>query len=210
MNRAAMRNRTHFVTNVTVKVWVWFTDWNHSRSVHSPATTHTRMISATMPASTGSTRRGQRSRTAGRPAGRWPPLGARNATYSPSASDSPPAAGKLRWLAGGANLPAEPGGAAAIPAPLSRSAGWDGLALAQRVQGGDGPVQGADLDHAQAGGHRAGRRPGAGHLLLDPADRLDLAVGLDLAGAGDEAPAGQVGPGDLVDDAEREHHAGAR
>src|SRR5579863_178010 len=97
-------------------------------------------------------------------------------------------------------------------------AGLDGLQVA------DGLGQGAHLDQAQPGGDRtlgvgAVRRGGeedrgarvarADHLLLDAADGLHLAAGGDLPGPGDELAAGQVQRGQLVDDAEGEHHARA-
>src|SRR5215510_9608997 len=50
----------------------------------------------------------------------------------------------------------------------------------------------------------------ADELLLDAADRPDRAVRVDRAGAGDGLPAGQVARGEDVDDAEGEHHPGAR
>src|SRR5260370_10663649 len=104
------------------------------------------------------------------------------------------------------------------------SAGGDGLAGLDVLQVRDGLAERADLDHLQAGRDRAldvravgrggqedrrARVTGAHHLLLDAADGVYLAADLDLAGPGDELAAGQVHRGQLVDDAEREHHARA-
>src|SRR5215470_6066100 len=93
------------------------------------------------------------------------------------------------------------------------------------TQRGYRAAQGADLNDAQPARHRprcvlavTGRREENGgargasgcHLLLDPAYRQDGAVGLNLPGSRDELAASQIRRGDLVDDREREHQAGAR
>src|SRR5262249_51467154 len=51
---------------------------------------------------------------------------------------------------------------------------------------------------------------GGDHLLLDAADRADVAVVVDGAGTRDDLAAGQVRRVEFVDDAQGEHHAGAR
>src|SRR5205823_181169 len=89
------------------------------------------------------------------------------------------------------------------------SAGGDGVGVAgfEGFEVGDGLVEGAHLDQAQARGHGAlgvravgggGQEDGrasvarAGNLLLDAADGLHLSAGGDLPGPGDEPARGQV------------------
>src|SRR5215467_1142662 len=108
-----------------------------------------------------------------------------------------------------------------VPPTVSALARRARIARLQRAQRGHGAAQRADLDDSQASRHRPGGVravpgrseedrgtgcPGCGHLLLDPADRVDNAADLDLAGPGDEFAVRQVRRGQFVDDGEREHH----
>ncbi len=110
-------------------------------------------------------------------------------------------------------------------AMIAASAGWHRFAFLERQQVRNGPAERAHLDDAKAGRNGAAHvravvrrceKDGgalvacAHHLLLDAADRADVAIGIDLTRARDEPASGEVVLAELVDKAKREHHSGAR